>query len=335
MAGILADDISAEDRRPVLGGGTRHGRDINIGDWRTIAEIGFTNITSTLLATRGNRLALSRFLISTADQRPEAFHNDVLGIVEVNADNRISAGIMFDHNDIGAAFDELDARYLAGEAAAHAHTWSVIARAYAGFNRHELPAVTPDCVNIDHRPLGRTIEAGDLAASIRAMWDLTPALTICMEAVHRLSDLGVAVAHTAHGTSQTGAEWRMVAIFTVEGDLINRCEWFDEADIKAALARFDELSAPALQLENAATRTWPQIVDACNRHDADGFLALTSADARLEDRRKGLRASHEGSAGRKAAQAMCRAPKSWRMEVEPVAIRGYRLALTREMARHR
>ena len=58
---------------------------------------------------------------------------------------------MFDLDDIDAAFEELDARYLAGEAAAHAHTWSVIAGAYAALNRHELPATTPDWVNIDHR----------------------------------------------------------------------------------------------------------------------------------------------------------------------------------------
>ena len=77
----------------------------------------------------------------------------MLSIVEINADNRIVARVVFDPDDIDAAFAELDARYLAGEAAAHAHTWSVIARAYAAFNRHELPATTPDWVNIDHRPL--------------------------------------------------------------------------------------------------------------------------------------------------------------------------------------
>ena len=43
-------------------------------------------------------------------------------------------------------------------------------------------------------------------------------------------------------------------IVTVEGDLINRCELFDEADIDAALARFDELSRPARRLENAASQ---------------------------------------------------------------------------------
>ena len=33
----------------------------------------------------------------------------------------------------------------------------------------------------------------------------------------------------------------MINIFTVEDDMISRCEIFDEADLDAALARFDEL----------------------------------------------------------------------------------------------
>ena len=60
-------------------------------------------------------------------------------------------------DDIDAAFEELDARYLAGEAAAHAHTWSVIAGAYAAFNRHESPATAPDWVSIDHRPIASNL----------------------------------------------------------------------------------------------------------------------------------------------------------------------------------
>ena len=92
------------------------------------------------------------------DQRPEAFHTDVLNVVEIDADDRIAARVAFDLDDIDAAFEELDARYLAGEAAAHAHTWSVIAQSYAAFNRRELPATTPDWVNIDHRR-GATIRA--------------------------------------------------------------------------------------------------------------------------------------------------------------------------------
>ena len=43
------------------------------------------------------------------------------------------AAVTFDLEDFDAAIAELDARYLAGEAAAHAHTWSVVAAGYAAF----------------------------------------------------------------------------------------------------------------------------------------------------------------------------------------------------------
>ena len=99
--------------------------------------------------------SLSRAPISGRDQRPEAFRTEVLDIVEIDADKRIAAIVVFDLDDFDAAFAELDARYLAGEAAAHAHTWSVITAAYAALNRHELPATTPDWVNVDHRRVAR------------------------------------------------------------------------------------------------------------------------------------------------------------------------------------
>ena len=50
------------------------------------------------------------------------------------------------------------------------------------------------------------------------------------------------------------AEWRVIEYLTVEGDLVSRCEIFDEADLDAALAKFDELSRPAPRLENAASQ---------------------------------------------------------------------------------
>ena len=84
-----------------------------------------SNCTVEPIATRGERLVLTRARSRTATSN-QAFHVDVLSIVETNADERIGAVVMFDLEDFEAAFAELDARYLAGEAAAHAHTWSVI-----------------------------------------------------------------------------------------------------------------------------------------------------------------------------------------------------------------
>ena len=151
----------------------------------------------------------------------------------------------FDPEDIDAALEELDDRYLAGEAAAHSHTWSVIAGLYTGFIRHERPATTPNFTYRVHRPV-ITIEASEyLPASIDAYWELTPDIRTYMDAVPRLSDLGAVVTHTSRGISQEDFddEWRMIAIFTVEDDLISRCEMFEESDLDVALARFEELAS--------------------------------------------------------------------------------------------
>src|SRR5262249_7822483 len=159
-----ADDIAIDDRRRVVNSGITHGRDAAVANMGSVIDVGLTDISSTVIATRGDRLDLCRTCVSGED-RPEAFQVEFLSVVEIDADERIVARVLFDPEDVGAAFEELDARYLAGEAAAHAHTWSVISRSHAAFNRHELPATTPDSVYIDHQPVV-TVEADDLAASL-------------------------------------------------------------------------------------------------------------------------------------------------------------------------
>lgn len=332
VAALLADDISTDDRRRVVNAGVQHGRDVNMADLQALAEVVIERMTSIVVATRGERLFLSRVCSWMRDGTRLETVAEVLSLIEIDGDNRIRAGVSFDLENIDAAFEELDARYLAGEAAEHAHAWSVIARECAAFNRRELPATTPDWIYIDHRSL-IPIDSDDFSANMRAIRDLTPDISIRIETVHRLSSLGATVTYTACGTSQQGfdAEWRMIHLLMVDGDLISRCEMFDEADLDAALARFDELSQQAPLCANAATRTWARAADAFNRRDVDSFFALMTADGQFEDRRKGLRVVHEGPARRKAVHAVFdQAPSSWRMHAEPIAIRGSRLELTRE-----
>ena len=237
MAELVAPDISTVDRRRVVNVGSRHGRDEHMADMRSIIEVmPDVDITTAVMATRGARLVLARIrLLSPVTEGGEVLV-EVLRIDEINADNRIVSGIAFDIDDIDAAFAELDARYLAGEAAVYAHTWSVIAEAYAAFNHHELPA--SDWATVDRRR-ATPFESSTMTATLRAMWDLTPDLTIHIEAVHQLNGLGAVITHTGRGTSPEGfdAEWRAVDILTVDGDSITRCEVFDEEDLGAALAR--------------------------------------------------------------------------------------------------
>jgi class 3 adenylate cyclase len=333
MAEMLADDFSNEDRRRVVGGGIRLDRLAHLANTQEIANLSFTHETSTALATRGERLILRRARYSRREQGPDALVVEFLGIVETNADNQIAALVAFDLDDIDAAFEELDARYLAGEAAAHAHTWSVLVGNTAAFNRRELPAAIPTAVNIDHRGGGAAFAPGELMAYLRSTWDLTPQVTIRLEAVHRLSSLGGVVTHVAYGTSRSGfaAEWRVVNVLMFEGDLISRQELFDDVDLDAALARFDELNASAPQRENDAIRTRARLADAINRRDLEGFVALTAADGRYEDRRKGFR--DEGPIRNAARAFFATLPLNWGLETEPVAVRGSHLGLTRERYR--
>ena len=119
---IVSDDLYSHDRRPVVGGGIRHGRDALIEDLRAVADVGVTNATSDAIATRGERLAVTHARFSRSHEQPEAFHVDFLQLVEIDADERITAVVAFDVDDIDAALAELDARYLAGEAAPYAPT---------------------------------------------------------------------------------------------------------------------------------------------------------------------------------------------------------------------
>jgi limonene-1,2-epoxide hydrolase len=331
LADTLAEDVSTDDRRRVVGAGIRHGRDAEIASMRATAEVGTKSMTGTVVATRGNHLVLSRFRFSGRQQGAEEFLVEVLGVIETNADDRIGAVVVFESDDVDAAFSELDARYLAGEVSAHSHTWSVIARGIAAFNGRELPGFTPDSVNIDHRR-ARGFAPGDLTAYIGATWDLAPDVSAYAMAVHRLSNLGAVWTHAVSGTSQDGfdAEWREICLATVEGDLINRIEMFEAEDIDDALARFDELNRPAHRLENAASRMYYRFNGYLMARDWDAMAEMIGDDICNDDRRRVV--SSGVLRGRGAQTANLRAVVDVgvkNFESVVIATRGERVALMR------
>ena len=70
-------------------------------------------------------------------------------------------------------------------------------------------------------------------------------------------------------------------IFTFDGDLLSRYELFDEADLDAALARFDELQPQAPRLENAASQVEQRFLTYFAARDWDAYggntVPMTSA----------------------------------------------------------
>jgi hypothetical protein len=331
MAGMLADGYYSDDRRRVVGAGVRHGRDGAIPNMRTIADLGFTNAVTTAIATRGHRLGLIRSVYSGRGQETGSVVTDVLSVAEVNAANRIAAIIVFDSDDIDAAIEELDARYLAGEAAEHSHTWSLIARACAAFNRHVMPPTTSDWINVDHRKV-TAFAPGDMTAYMRATFGVAPDIRFYVEAVHRLTDLGAVFTQAGRGISHEGfeAEWRDVVLMSIEGDQFNRCEVFDETDLDAALARFDELSRPARWLENAASQAIERFCAHFAARDWTALAAILAQNMSADDRRRVV-----GAGERHGREAEIENLRAWadigieNFTSELIGIRGRGLALCR------
>ena len=134
------------------------------------------------------------------------------------------ARVLFDPDDIDAAFEELETRYLAGEAARSRAHMDGHYEVQAAYNRHEVPPTTADCVNIDHRP-GIAFAPGDATAYIGATYDVAPNVKGHLESCasagqpwggrHRSGCMGP---HTRASTF----EWREVALFAFEGDMVTR-----------------------------------------------------------------------------------------------------------------
>ena len=203
--------------------------------------------------------------------------------------------------------------------------------AFAAFNKRELPVLTPDWNNIDNRR-GPAFAPGDMTAYMRDLWDDSPNINMYVEVVHHLDDLGVVITQVARGTSQLGfeAEWRENSIFVLDGDRICRCELFDEADLDAALARFEKLHSRTTPLENAATRVGDRFVKHLKAGDWNAMAAMLADNFSNDDRRRLVGAGVID--GRDAQMLNTRAIADlWSTEVTPtnLATRGRNLALGR------
>ena len=172
--------------------------------WRTCgppATFGATKVRRPSLRLAENTLRSCIFLRpktsnGAIQHRGAQYHRD-------HHDNRILARVVFDTDDIDAAFAELDARYIAGEAASYRETWSVIA---AGLRRAQPvrgPAVGTGLREHRSPVTGGAFEAADSGRKPPRWWDLTRDSRAYVEVVHRLSGLGAVVTHAARGTRKT------------------------------------------------------------------------------------------------------------------------------------
>ena len=77
-----------------------------------------------------------------------------------------------------------------------------------------------------------------------------------------------------------------IDLLTVDGDLINRCEMFDEADLDAALARFDELQPPGAAAGKRGKPSVERYLTHFAARDWDAMAEILADDICTDDRRR-------------------------------------------------
>ena len=78
----------------------------------------------------------------------------------------------------------------------------------------------------------------------------------------------------------------MICVLTVAGDVLNRVEIFDETDLDAALARFDDLHPQERRLENTATRVSHCYAEAFASRNWNAVSEQLADDFSIDDRRR-------------------------------------------------
>ena len=240
----LCAPIEFEDRRRL--NRTTGACDMVVASSKVISKLG-GRASRSVLATSGDRLSLERVLW-TADDAGAVSEVETLQITEVDAAGHVVAAIVFEPDDRRAAFDELLARFAAGEAAASGGQAPVNALVHA-FTRHDWESLraclADDAVVHDHRTLGvmGALSGNDWIESRRVLAELAPDVgeeTLAILAWNRRGRVSVG---RLFGVTRDGGPFEnlFVGVYLTDGDRIERYEFFDVGDADRGIARFEAL----------------------------------------------------------------------------------------------
>ncbi len=329
IALLYGDDIVFDDRRPGLSTLVT-GREAMLVNVRAVQDSGTFETVDTPVAVRGNRCALFRvqFLSSAYDVQ-------TLTVTEVDEHGVFQATVLFDVDDLDGAFAELEARYLAGEAAAHADAYRPVVAFRESYNQRDWDALgallRDDFVGVDHRAAGwGTVEGRDhFVELMRGMVELAPDMTGYHAAIYELDAHGAVGLMRGAGTSLADSPVERLFLMTiiVRGGKVARMEFFAADALNEARARFRELDpSSAFVLDNLCLQLVRRQVELIERRDWEAIGLIWADNIVFDDRRPGMRTV---TTGREAMLVNARATYDTETLVTPIAVRGERVALYR------
>jgi ketosteroid isomerase-like protein len=239
LRGLYAPAMVFDDRRRLIR--TAGDREMFLANCRVVGS--GTQLSRTLLATAGDRLALERFLWSGGHQGGQ-FEIETLTLIEVDAEGVCDAAVIFDPDDRRAAAREMLERYARSEAGRAA--MFELARAVLDHDLERCGAAIPaDFVFHDHRRsrLGRVEGAEAWLAWLATLFEQSPdSITEPLHYVAGDQHGTLYVGHTFGTLPEGGAfESPFVCLWLYRDGRVVGCELFEPEDLDRARARFEEL----------------------------------------------------------------------------------------------
>jgi ketosteroid isomerase-like protein len=260
-----------------------------------LEELSSSHLVVERLATRGDRLSLSRsrWLVSGDSVGPSEI--EWLDLIEVDAEQRVALQVSFDPEDLDAAYAELDARFADAPGERRASLTRAFTQAFRDRDWDALAALlAPDLVVADHRRLGWETLRGPQAYvdALRSLVELAPDVRLRVEHAE-MSEPGYLYFTSWQGTREGGA-FEEPSWIVCELDAQGRIRAFDQYDLEQqaeARARLAEIDATrvrnALHIPpNAATRADDRLDTTRSAQDWAAFTGLCSEALEFDDRRQ-------------------------------------------------
>ena len=243
----FADDVINDDRRTGVNSGRHVGGERIVDLTRSLADVGFTSVSQTPIAVRGERLVL----LERTFHNPDGFDLDVLALAEIDEHDRTCRNTLFDPDDLPAALAELDERFAVGEGVSVAAYVRQSAEFWRLYNARAwgevLDYLGAGWVAVDHRlaSAGTIQSAPDFVAYAQGMTELVPDL-VAYEDEYLLLGARCGLSRVvARGTSTEGAEVdvQLLALGVMVDGALVRCELFGVEHLDQATARFHEIES--------------------------------------------------------------------------------------------
>ena len=296
---------------------------------RTMFDLDKRTLRSELVATRGRHLALARVGVSFVDGAAGPSEVETVVLCETTPDGLIVRTTAYDTDDLDAAFDALDDRYVEQggpdvrpfQDALARHDWDRFRRFFA-----------ESFVAIDHRRagFGRTDRDGFVAYN-RGGAELSREVRGSVDHVVVAGPTAALFVGTDVGHRDDGGTWELRVLsmsrFGVDG-LITQLDLYDLDDLDAARAEYERAAAGSVP-PNEAWRASERCLVALHRRDREAFVAEFSPGWCHDDRQPVV-----GDGERYGDEAFWASDAAWdlaefRLERRLLATRGDRLALGR------